>query len=381
MSRTDWIPYSRQQLDEDDIEAVVAALRSDFLTTGPRVGEFEAAFAAFVGAREAVAVSSGTAALHCACHAAGLGPGDEVLVPCLTFTATASAVLHCGATPVFVDVDPDTLLVDPESARSRITSRTRALIAVDFAGQPCDYPALHTLAEAHGLRLIADGCHALGAALGEQPVGVLADCTAFSLHPVKPATCGEGGVVTTHDPDVAERMRRFRNHGIDRDHRARANWKYEVREAGFNYRLTDFQCALAASQLGKVEARRRRREEIAGRYHEAFRNLGRLRSLAVLPDRRHAWHLFVVRIDFEALGRSREELFEDFAGLGVGVNVHYLPVHLHPLYRDRCGTGPGLCPAAERVYEEILSLPLFGSMSDAEVERVIRAVESLLGGS
>ncbi len=379
MNTTAWIPYSRQALDEDDIRAVVEVLRSDYLTTGPQVAAFEAQFADFVGASHAVAVSSGTAALHCAVRAAGIGPGDEVLVPAVTFTATAAAVMHCGATPVFVDVSGDTLLIDPTAAARRISPRTRAVIAVDYAGQPCDYTALRNLAAQHHLVLVADACHALGAELEGRRVGSVADLTAFSLHPVKPVTSGEGGVITTDSPDRAERILRFRNHGIDRDHQQRTGYGYEVLEIGFNYRLTDFQCALAASQLRKCEARRRRREQIAHRYRQAIGNSRLVRPLAVLPSRVHAWHLFVVRFDFHALGFSREELFRELGRRGIGTAVHYRPVHLHQAYRRELGTGPGLCPVAEAAAEQILSLPLHSSMTDEQVERVLAALAELCG--
>lgn len=381
LKTTEWIPYSRQVLDEDDIRAVVEVLRSDFLTTGPQVEAFEEQFAHFVGAAHAVAVSSGTAALHCAVHAAGIGPGDEVLVPAVTFTATAAAVLHCGATPVFVDVDADALLVDPDAVGRRLTPRTRALIAVDYAGQPCDYLRLHEIADQHGLVLVADACHALGASLHGRKVGSLADLTAFSLHPVKPATCGEGGVITTDSAPWAERMRRFRNHGIDQDHRRRKGWSYDVLEIGFNYRLTDFQCALAASQLRKCEERRQRREQIARRYREVLDVRGPVCPLAVLPARVHAWHLFVVRCDFRGLGFTRDDLHHQLAQRGVGTAVHYRPVHLHPAYRRTLGTGPGLCPVAEEVSQQILSLPIHSAMTDEQVERVLSALRELCGTS
>jgi perosamine synthetase len=377
LKTTEWIPYSRQDLDEDDIGAVVEVLRSDFLTTGPQVEAFEERFAHFVGAAHAVAVSSGTAALHCAIHAAGVGPGDEVLVPAMTFTATAASVLHCGATPVFVDVCADTLLVDPAAAARRVTPRTRALIAVDYAGQACDYLSLREIAAEHGLVLLADACHALGASLHGRKVGSVADLTAFSLHPVKPATCGEGGVITTDSAQWAERMRRFRNHGIDQDHRRRRGWSYDVLEIGFNYRLTDFQCALAASQLRKCEERRQRREQIARSYREVLDGRGPLLPLEVLPSRVHAWHLFVIRCDSPGLGFTRDELYRQLSQRGIGTAVHYRPVHLHPAYRKKLGTGPGLCPVAEEVSQQILSLPIHSAMTDEQLERVLSTLGEL----
>jgi len=370
------IPYGRQWIEDDDVAAVEAVLRSDWLTTGPNVERFERAFAAAVGAREAVAVSNGTAALHTAMHALAIGPGDEVVVPAMTFAATANAVVYQGGTPVFADVDSETLLLDPEAAAARVTSRTKAIAAVDYAGQPCDYRPLRTLAERHGLRLVDDACHALGGRDGDQTVGTLADLNTFSLHPVKPITSGEGGVITTADPELARRMRVFRNHGITTDHRQReaeGSWFYEMVELGFNYRLTDFQCALGESQLRKLPAWVARRRAIARRYDEAFAGNGLFAPLAVRPGVTHAHHLYVVQLRLERLraGAGRREVFAALRSAGIGVNVHYVPVHLHPYYRKRFGTGPGLCPRAEAAYERILTLPLFARMTDEQVATVI----------
>jgi len=256
MVKPPFIPYGRQWVDEDDIAAVGAVLRSDWLTTGPAVDAFEDAFAERVGAGHAVALSSGTAALHAAMRALGIGPGDEVIVPALTFAASANCAVYEGARPVFCDIEPGSLVIDPAAATRLISPRTRAIIAVDYAGQPADYGALRALADAHGLALVADGCHALGARLDGVPVGALADITAFSLHPVKHISAGEGGVATTADAALAAHMRRFRNHGIDSDARAREQagaWDYDMVELGYNYRLSDIHCALAHSQLGRLD--------------------------------------------------------------------------------------------------------------------------------
>jgi UDP-4-amino-4,6-dideoxy-N-acetyl-beta-L-altrosamine transaminase len=366
------LPYGRQSIDEEDIAAVVAALRSDWLTTGPRVDEFEQAFAEVTGAAHAVAVSSGTAALHAIYHVLGLGAGDEVIVPPLTFAATANAVLYVGATPVFADVDPATLLLDPDAVVRAIGPRTRAIVAVDYAGQPCDYAALRRIADEHGLALVADACHSLGGAYQGRPVGTLADLTAFSLHPVKHVTTGEGGVVTTDDPELARRLRRFRNHGIDTDHRARAAagaWFYEQVELGFNYRISDVQCALGTSQLRKLPAWIERRRDLAARYAELLTRVPAARPLASRSGAEHAYHLYVVDVP------SRDDVFARLRAAGIGANVHYVPVHLHPYYRDRLGTGPGLCPAAEEAYGRILSLPLFPAMADLDIYRVVSALE------
>jgi len=363
------LPYSRQWVDEDDIEAVASALRSDWLTTGPAVDAFEQALAALVGARRGVAVSSGTAALHAAMYALDIGPGDEIVVPPMTFAASANAAVYLGASPVFADVEPDTLLLDPREAEKKITPRTKAIVAVDYAGQPCDYAALRDIAARRHVALLSDACHALGASYHGRPVGALADLTAFSFHPVKHITTGEGGMVLTDDDRLAERMRMFRNHGITTDHRQRAErgaWFYEMADLGFNYRISDFQCALGISQLRKLSLWVERRREIAARYDAAFAGHGSIRPLAVRPGVFHAYHLYVVR-----LATQRDKVFRALRERGIGANVHYIPVHLHPFYRRRFGAAPGLCPVAEAAYEQILSLPVFPRMSDADADRVI----------
>jgi len=384
------LPYGKQSIDEDDIQAVVQVLRSDWLTTGPMVSEFEGAFAQYVNAREAVAVTNGTAALHAAMFALGIGPGDEVIVPALTFAATANSVVYQGGTPVFADVEYDTLLVDPKSVEARITPRTKAIIAVDYAGQPCDYDALTAIADRYGFALVADACHALGGTYRGRPVGSVADLSTFSLHPVKPITAGEGGVVTTDNRDLADRMRMFRNHGITTDHRQReeqGSWFYEMTDLGYNYRLTDIQCALGMSQLKKLPSWLKRRWEIAAQYDDAFDDSTGVTPLGLRPDvvsassascsplraasSTHAYHLYVVLFKF---GELRAQAFATLREQGIGVNVHYIPVHLHPFYRQRFGARPGLCPVAEAAYERILSFPMFPGMSDGETAKVIEAV-------
>jgi perosamine synthetase len=371
------IPYGRQKIDDADVAAVIEVLRSDWLTTGPKVGEFEHDFAAYVGAKHAVAVSSGTAALHAAMYTLGIGPGDEVIVSAMTFAASANCIVFQGGLPVFADVDPDTLLIDPKRVEEKITSSTKAIIAVDYAGHPCDYDSLKAIAGQYRLRLVADACHSLGAKFKERPVGSLADMSAFSFHPVKHITTGEGGMVTTNDGAFAQRMRRFRNHGITTDHRERhsqGEWFYEMVDLGYNYRITDFQCALGMSQLLKLNEWINKRQRIARRYSEAFEDVAGIRPLQVRPQVSHAYHLFVIRLDVQGTGITRNKLFRTLRGQGIGVNVHYIPVHLHPFYRSRFNMAPGLCPVAEHAYEEILSLPIFPGMTDEEVEAVIDAV-------
>jgi perosamine synthetase len=375
------IPYARQWIDEDDIAAVVDVLRSDWLTTGPKVEEFESALAQIAGTRHAITFSSGTAALHGMMHAINLGPGDEVLVPAMTFAASANCVVYQGGTPVFVDVESDTLLLDVAAAERKITARTRAILAVDYAGQPCDYEAVKALARRHGLAVLVDACHALGGSYHGCPVGSLGLLNAFSFHPAKNATAGEGGAVTTDNPSLAQRMRRFRNHGASSDHRQRqlaGSWFYEIDELGFNYRLTDMQCALGRSQLCKLRQWVLRRQEIAQRYDMAFAGQPAIRPLAVRPGIHHAYHLYVVRLDQSRLTGDRTPIFNALRALGIGVNVHYMPVHLHPFYRRQFGVGPGLCPVAEAAYDEILSLPIFPRMTDEDVTAVSDSVKKVV---
>ncbi|MBN2570086.1 MAG: UDP-4-amino-4,6-dideoxy-N-acetyl-beta-L-altrosamine transaminase [Deltaproteobacteria bacterium] len=375
------IPYGRQWIDEDDIQAVVKVLRSDWLTTGPCVESFEKAFAEQVSAKYAVAVNSGTAALHAAMFALGIGPGDEVIVPAMTFAASANCVVFQGGTPVFADVHPETLLIDPAKVEEKITEKTRAIIGVDYAGQPCDWDRLRETADRHNLRLVGDGCHALGAEYKGRKVGSLAGMTIFSFHPVKHITTGEGGMITTDDEKLAQRMHIFRNHGITTDHRHResqGSWFYEMVDLGYNYRLTDFQCALGISQLRKLPKFLKHRREIAARYDEAFSDLPAINPLAVRLDVLHAYHLYVVKIDFKRIDIDRAALFTSLREKGIAINVHYIPVHLHPFYRNRFHTGPGMCPVAEKAYEEIISLPLFPGMSDVDVTTVIGAVRKAM---
>ena len=371
------IPYGRQWVDKEDIRQVVQVLRSDWLTTGPKVQDFEKAVAEFVGGKYGVAVSSGTAALHAAMDAANIGPGDEVIVPTMTFAATANAVVFQGGRPVFADVHPNTLLIDPTQAEAKITSRTKAIVAVDYAGQPCDYDALRSITKRHNLVLMADACHALGAEYKGRKVGTLADLTVFSFHPVKCITTGEGGMVLTDEPEWAEKMRRFRNHGINHDHLDRlqqGTWYYEMTDLGYNYRLTDFQCALGLSQLRKLPNWIARRREIAREYDLGFAKLPAITPLDTSSDITHAYHLYVIRLEGAQERGGRSVIFETLRKEGIGVNVHYVPVHLHPFYRKRFATHPGMCPVAEAAYEQILSLPIFPAMEDREVKEVIKAV-------
>ena len=371
------LPYGKHSIDDDDVDAVVDVLRSDWMTTGPKVAEFEEAFAARVGSKYAVSFSSGTAALHGAAFAAGLGSGDEAITTPLTFAATANCVLYQGARPVFADIQRDSMNIDPEAIAHRICSKTRAVLPVDFAGHPADLTPILELAEKHGLLVIEDGCHALGAEYRGRKTGSIAHMTVFSFHPVKHVATGEGGMVTTNNPEHAETLRRFRNHGISSDARQRqtaGQWHYEMVMLGFNYRLTDIACALGISQLNKLDPNLARRREIAARYSIAFRQIPGIISPSVRPDVSPAWHLYPIRIDLTEYDADRGEIFRALRAENIGVNVHYIPVHLHPYYRDQFGYKSGDYPVAETTYEQLISLPMFHGMSDQDIEDVIAAV-------
>jgi len=370
------LPYGRQSLDDSDICAVIEVLKSDWLTTGPKIGEFEERFASWVGARHAISFSSGTAALHGTAFAAGLGPGDEAITTPMTFCATANCILYQGATPVFADVSHDTLNLDPQKVSPKLSSRTRAIIAVDYAGHPVELDELDELAKRHKALLIEDASHALGAEYRGKRVGGIADMTVFSFHPVKHLTTGEGGMVTTNDARLAETLRRFRNHGIGSEARARqeaGQWFYEMVLLGFNYRLTDIACALGLSQLEKLAANLARRREIARQYTAAFRDLSAFTAPAVRDDVNPAWHLYPIRLNLQMLTSGRAEIFRALRAENMGVNVHYVPVHQHPYYRERFPSQENY-PVAEDAYERLISLPMFHSMTAQDVEDVIHAV-------
>ncbi|MEZ4266348.1 MAG: UDP-4-amino-4,6-dideoxy-N-acetyl-beta-L-altrosamine transaminase [Myxococcota bacterium] len=380
----EFIPYGSQWVDEDDVAAVVEALRSPWLTTGPAVERFEAGLCQATGAEHAVAVGTGTAALHAAYFALGLGPGDELLTTPLTFAATSNAALYLGADVRFVDIEPDTGLIDPERVAAAIGPKTRAVCAVDYAGHPADYEKLGAICRKAGVALVADAAHSLGATLNGKPVGTLADLSTLSFHPVKPVTTAEGGAVVTSDAALAQRARDFRTHGIVRGDACEAKdaggWYYEMQELGFNHRLTDLQCALGASQLRRLDALIARRRAIAAHYMDALADIPGLTLPTVRPGVESGWHLFVVRVAADL----RRAFFDRLRALGLGVQVHYIPVHMHPYYR-RLGFGPGDFPVAEAFYAGAVSLPIFPRMSDAQVasvvERVRRAGSELLGGA
>jgi UDP-4-amino-4,6-dideoxy-N-acetyl-beta-L-altrosamine transaminase len=383
-----FLPYGRQSIDEADIEAVAQILRGDFLTTGPAVPEFEAAFCAATGARHAIACSSGTAALHLALAGLGVGEGDVCIVPAITFAATANAALYGGAEVEFADVDPDTGLLTPDTlaaAHARAGGRAKAILPVHLAGQTVELEAISAFAREAGLHVVEDACHAVGTRHGGGRSGdnAYSDAATFSLHPVKTIAAGEGGVVTVKDADLADRLRQLRSHGIERDPAkfesgADEPWRQEMQALGWNYRLTDMQAALGRSQLSKLPLFARRRQELADLYDAALAPLGPvLKPMARVAGCEPCWHLYAARIDFEAVGISRGELMKALKNRGIGTQVHYLPVPAHPFYRNRYGgqTPPG----AARYYGRTLSLPLFYGMQDEDVPRVVAALTEVLG--
>ena len=371
------LPYAHQTIEPDDLAAVNAALTADWITQGPLVARFERALAERVGVKHAIAVANGTAALHAACWAAGLGAGDEAIMTPLTFAATANAVVYQGTQPVFADIDRSTLNIATDAVKRVATARTRALLPVDFAGLPCEYDRLLPLARDHGWIVIADAAHSFGGASGGRPVGALADMTTLSFHPVKLITTGEGGAVLTDRDDLADRLRTMRHHGIRYPDPTRP-WRYEIPEPGNNYRLTDFQSALGLSQLGKLDRFWQRRDRLASRYRERLAD-SRFIELPALPDgQRHGWHLFVVMLRLERLAASRDTVLEALRAENIGATVHYPLVYRHPFYRDRLGYAAGLCPIAELVEERLMTLPLFPAMTDADQDDVLRALDKVL---
>lgn len=370
------IPYGKQTIEQDDIQAVVDVLKSDFLTTGPKIAEIEQTVADYVGAKYAVAISNGTSALHAACFAAGIGPGDEVITTPLTFAASANCVLYCGGTPVFADVDPKTYNIDPEDIRRKITDRTKAIIAVHLAGQPCDMDAIHSIAREHGLIVIEDGAHALGSVYKGKKVGSMSDMTTFSFHPVKPITTGEGGMIVTDNEDFYKKMVLFRSHGITRDDsmmtRNDGPWFYQQFDLGYNYRITDIQCALGCSQMKKLDRFLARRKEIVARYNEAFADCDNIITPYQLSDTESGWHLYIVQVK----NCDRRKVFENMREKGIGVNVHYIPVYMHPYYQEH-GYENVHCANAEEIYSHIISLPLYPGLTSEQQDYVIDTLKSL----
>jgi len=380
--RSTFLPFSRPAISSREIAAVTKTLRSGWITMGPKVHEFEEAFMKAVGARHAVAVSSCTAAMHTALAAAGVGAGDEVVTSPFTFTATANVVVLLGAKPVFADIEPDTFNLDPEEVEKRVTQKTKAIIPVDYGGHPCEMSAMRELAASKDAFLLEDAAHSFGATYGGKPVGSLADATAFSFYTTKNLTTGDGGMLTTDDGTLADRVRILRLHGISRDawkrYTAAGDWYYEVEEAGFKYNMTDIAAAMGLVQLRRAAQLHRRRRTRAQYLAKGLRDL----ATVTLPVERkgvgHAWHLFPILLDPKRLRIDRGKFIEALRAENVGTSVHFIPLHLQPFYRRRFRYGRGDFPVAESVYERTVSLPFFATMTDAEADDVIDAVSKVV---
>ena len=382
-----YIPYGRQSIDRSDISAVLKALGSDWITQGPKVSEFEGALRRYCRSKYAVAVSSGTAALHIACLAAGIKKDDEVITSPITFAASANSVLYCQGRPVFADIQPDTANIDPEEIRKKVSKKTRAIIPVHYAGYPCDMVEIKGIADKHGLIIIEDAAHALGAWYKKSRIGSCrySDMAVFSFHPVKTITTGEGGAVLTNDIDLYKKLIDLRSHGIVKEPERftgkgssdRGSWYYEMQQLGFNYRITDFQCALGISQLSKIDKFINRRRKIAGIYDRVLSGIGEIEIPHYGNDSRSAYHLYYIRLIDKEIRSKKEQLFHSLRKNGIGVQVHYIPVYLHPYYA-KLGYKKGACPKAERFYHEAISIPIHPLMNDKEVIYVGDVIKRIL---
>lgn len=372
-----FIPYGRQSIDEEDIQAVVDVLRSDYLTTGPKVAEFEKVVADYVGAKYAVAVSNGTAALHIACLAAGIKEGDEVITSPITFAASANCALYCGGTPVFADIKPDTYNIDPEDIEKKITPRTKAIIPVHYTGQPCEMDAITAIAKKHNLIVIEDGAQVISAEYKGKRIGSISDMTTFSFHPVKPVTTGEGGMVTTNSRELYEKLKLFHTHGITREEAFLQNndgpWYYEQLELGYNYRITDIQCALGISQMKKLDSYAEHRRKLAARYDNGLEGNPYITAPYQHPDCLSSYHLYMIQVPADI----RKDVFEKLREVGIGVNVHYIPVYKHPYYRAH-GYADVCCPNAEKFYAGAITLPLFADMTEEQVDYVVEQTTKIV---
>ncbi len=366
-----YIPYGRQSIDDSDIRAVVEVLKSDFLTTGPKIKEFEQCVAEYTETKYAVAISNGTAALHGACFAAGIGKGDEVITTPITFAASANCVLYCGGTPVFADIDPVTYNIDWKSIEKKITDKTKAIIPVHFSGQPCEMDEIHTLAKKYNLIVIEDGAHALGAEYKGKKIGGLSDMTTFSFHPVKHITTGEGGMILTNNEELYKKLVLFRSHGITRNPeqmlKNEGAWYYEQLELGYNYRMTDIQCALGISQMKRLDQFLEKRRILVKRYDEAFKDVNGVTTPFIKEECNSSWHLYVIQVE------KRKEVFDKLREAGIGVNVHYIPVYKHPYYQKN-GYADVVCEKVEELYKHIISLPLYPDLTEKEQDYVIEKV-------
>lgn len=377
-----FIPYGSQWIDEEDISAVVRTLRSDYLTTGPKVAEFEEKFSKYVGAKYAVAVANGTAALHAACFAAEIGKGDEVITSPLTFAASANCVLYQGGKPVFADIDEKTYNIDPVEIEKKISHKTKAIIPVHYSGQPCEIDAIQRIAQKYDLTIIEDAAHALGASFKGKKIGCLSDMSIFSFHPVKHITSGEGGMITTNSKKLYQKLIQFRTHGITKNsneyvNEAHGPWYHEQQLLGYNYRITDLQCALGISQLDKSDKFLSRRGYIADIYNKAFKDTDGVIIPHQNSDSESSWHLYILKLDLEKLTVNRRKIFEDLRKVKLGVNVHYIPVYFHPYYQ-KMGYRKGLCPKAEKLYKRIVTIPLYPKMTNKDVDLVINRVKGVI---
>ncbi len=381
--RSEKIFYGRQWIDDDDVQAVAGTLKGDLITCGPSVSALEKKLCEVTGAKYAVAVCNGTAALHCAAIAAGLGPGDEVITTPLTFAASANCAVYVGATPVFADVNPETYNIDPDSIEAHITEKTKAVVAVDFTGQAVEHDRIKEICDKHGLTLIIDAAHAIGTKYNGKPEGSLADMTCFSFHPVKTITSGEGGAITTNDPELYKKLHLASQHGIVREpedfveKNPEGIWYYEMQTLGFNYRMTDFQAALLSSQLKRLDEFSNRRKAIVKRYNEAFADVPELFIQKEIPESDTTRHLYIIQLKLDKLNCTRREFFDAMSAENVQCQVHYIPVYYFPFY-EKMGYKRGLCPIAEEIYKGIMSIPLYPLMTDEDVESVITAVKKVV---
>jgi UDP-4-amino-4,6-dideoxy-N-acetyl-beta-L-altrosamine transaminase len=378
----EFIPYGSQWIDDQDIEAVIETLKSDYLTTGPKIKEFEDKFADYVDAKYAVAVANGTAALHAATYAADIKEGDEVITTPITFAASANSILYQDATPVFADVDLKTYNIDPKSIKEKINEKTKAIIPVHYTGQPCEMDKIKKIANENDLIIIEDGAHAVGAIYKDQKIGSIGDMTTFSFHPVKNMTTGEGGMITTDSKELYDKLMKFRTHGITKDepeyiNKSHGPWYHEQQELGYNYRITDIQAALGITQLEKLDKFLARRREMVNKYNNEFKEIDGLIIPEQLEKTNSAWHIYVLQLELEKLTADRKEIFNALREKKLGVNVHYIPVYFHPYYQS-LGYQKGICPKAEWLYERIITIPLYPKMTDQQVDEVIKRIKSTI---
>jgi UDP-4-amino-4,6-dideoxy-N-acetyl-beta-L-altrosamine transaminase len=379
--RKDYLPYGRQWITEEDIQNVINVLKGDYLTTGPKIQEFEKEFASYIGAKYAVAFSNGTAALHGACFAAGIGIGDEVITTPMTFAASANCALYVGATPIFADINSKTGNIDPKEIEKKITDKTKAIIPVDYTGLPTELDEIIKIAKKHNLIIIEDAAHALGAEYKGKKIGSISDMTMFSLHPVKHITTGEGGIITTNNEHFYQKLLQFRTHGITRDQELlnenHGPWYYEMQDLGYNYRMTDIQAALGISQLKKLDHFVQLRRSVVEKYLSELKDVDEIILPNDTEDEKSSWHIFVIKLKLDSLSGTRKEIYGSFLKENIGVNVHYIPVYLHPYYQE-LGYSKGICPKAEQYYEQIITLPLFPAMTQEDVEDVILSVKKII---